>query len=92
MQHLSLIHIFGLACFDGHELTGLTTNARLDVVSVTKEQREWFGDVVSAWYVVEEANIDGIVIWQDSDGIVYAAAPYSDAVAIASSLSEYISS
>ena len=33
----------GLACFCGHELTGLTKTERLHVVSVTKEQRELFG-------------------------------------------------
>ena len=42
----------GLACFDGHELTGLTNTARLDVVSLTKEKREQFGDFVSSRYVV----------------------------------------
>lgn len=80
----------GLACFDGHELTGLTKTARLDVVSVTNEQREQFGDYVSSWYVVEETNIYGIVIWQDSDGAVYETAPHSKAKKIANSLAEYI--
>ena len=30
----------GIACFDGHELTGLTNTDRLNVVSVTKELRK----------------------------------------------------
>lgn len=81
----------GLACFEGRELTGLTANARLDVVSVTKEQREKFGEVASSWYVVEEANIYGIVIWQSSDGTVYEVAANTKAKKIASSLAEYIS-
>lgn len=80
----------GLACFDGHELTGLTNTARLDVVSLTKEKREQFGDFVSSRYVVEETNIYGIVIWQDSTGTVYETAPNSKAKKIANSLSEYI--
>ena len=80
----------GLACFDGRELTGLTKTARLDVVSVTKEQREKFGKSTSLWYVVEEANIYGIVIWQSSDGTVYEATPNSKAKKIADSLAEYI--
>ena len=80
----------GLACFDGHELTGLTNTARLDVVSLTKEKREQFGDFVSSRYVVEETNIQGIVIWQDSTGTVYETAPNSKAKKIANSLSEYI--
>lgn len=80
----------GLACFDGHELTGLTNTARLNVVSVTNEKREQFGDFVESWYVVEETNIYGIVIWQDSDGIVYETAPNSKTKKIANSLAEYI--
>lgn len=81
----------GLACFDGREFTGLTSTARLDVVSVTKEQREQFGKATLSWYVVEEANIYGIVIWQSSDGTVYEVASNSKAKKIASSLAEYIS-
>lgn len=81
----------GLACFDGHELTGLTKTARLDVASVTQEQREQTDGIDPSWYVVEEAGIDGIVIWQSADGSIYATAPNTTAKKIASSLSEYIS-
>lgn len=80
----------GLACFDGRELTGLTQTPRLNVVTVTKEQREWFGDSVKSWYVIEEMNIDGIVIWQSPDGSVYQVAPHSKVQKIANSLAEYI--
>lgn len=81
----------GLACFDGHEFTGLTKTARLNVVSVTKEQREYFDRATSSLYVIEEVGIDGIIIWQNSNGTVYAATPNSKAKKIADSLSEYIS-
>lgn len=81
----------GLACFDGRELTGLTETARLDVVSVTTELREKYGKSVSSMYVVEEANIYGIVIWQSSDGTVYEATPNSKPKKIAKSFAEYIS-
>lgn len=79
----------GLACFDGHELTGLTKTERLNVVIVTKEQRERFGKNVSTWYVVEETNIYGIVIWQDTNGLVYETAPNSKLKKVADSLAEY---
>lgn len=55
----------GLACFDGHELTGICKSARLNVVDVTLLQRQRVSDAYS-WYVVEETGIDGIVIWQAS--------------------------
>lgn len=80
----------GLACFDGHELTGLSKSSREDVVSVTMEQREQLGDLASRWYVVEEANIDGIVIWQDSDGTVFQTAPNIKSKKIANSIIEYL--
>ena len=82
----------GLACFDGHELTGLTQTSRLDVVSVTEEKREQFSNIVSSWYVIEETNIFGIVIWQSSDGSIYETASNSRAKKIANSLAEYIAS
>jgi len=62
----------------------------LDVVLVTKEQRERFGQEVQSFYVVEEANIDGIVIWQNSDGDIYETAPNLIPKKIANSLSEYV--
>lgn len=80
----------GLACFDGHELTGLTRTIRLDVISVTQEYRKLSSKMTASWYVVEEVGMDGIVIWQSSDGTVYATAPNSKPKKIASSLSEYI--
>ena len=39
----------GLACSDGHELTGLTKTERLNVVTVTMEQRERFGKITSVF-------------------------------------------
>lgn len=79
----------GLACFDGHELTGLTKTDRLNVVTVTMKQRERFGKIASTWYVIEEANIYGIVIWQDTEGFVYEAASNANVKKVADSLSEY---
>ena len=79
----------GLACFDGHELTGLTKTDRLNVVTVTMEQRERFGKIASTWYVIEEANIYRIVIWQDTEGFVYEAASNAKVKKVADSLSEY---
>ncbi len=80
----------GLACFDGRELTGLTEIRRLDVVEVTKEQRRLAEGTDLSWYVIEEANIDGIVIWQDGDGAVYETVCGSNVKIIAASLLEYI--
>ena len=79
----------GLACFDGHELTGICQDPRLDVVHVTKDQRENNPEAPNC-YVIEEANIDGIVIWQDFSGKIYMTVENSSPKLIADSLSAYI--
>lgn len=80
----------GLASFDGHELTGLTKTARLDVVSISIEQRQNFDNTVSSWYVVEEIGLDGIVIWQASSGEIYQTVPGKTCKKIYDSLADYL--
>lgn len=79
----------GLACLDGHELTGICKSIRLNVVDVTLSKRQHVSEAY-AWYVVEETGIDGIVIWQAPDGSVYETIPNSKHKKIANSLLEYI--
>ena len=80
---------FGAASFDGHELTGICKSSRLSVVDVTiKERRRT--DVPEDWYVLEQANIDGIVIWQAANGAIYQTAPNAKAKKICGSMAEYI--
>lgn len=79
----------GLACFDGHELTGICEEPRLDVVCVTKNQRKNNPEAPNC-YVIEEANIDGIVIWQDFSGMIYMTVENSSPKLIADSLAAYI--
>lgn len=81
---------FGVAIFDGHEFTGLCDGKRLDVVRVTQEQRRLHKHIPSDWYVVECLDVDGIVIWQSSEGSVYASIPNAEAKKIANSILEYI--
>ena len=83
------IEAFGAASFAGHELTGICQSKRLSVVAVTQEERN-NTDVPADWYVLEQANIDGIVIWQDGSGVVYQTAPNSKAKKLCQSLAEYI--
>ena len=81
----------GLACFDGHELTGIANISRVDVVTVTLEQREKAESVPKTWYVIEEINVDGIVIWQNEAGEVFRTSQNCSVIKIADSLLEYIS-
>ena len=80
---------FGAASFAGHELTGICKSARLNVVTVTMEERD--NMVVPAdWYVLEQANIDGIVVWQNSAGAIYQTVPNTNPKKLCESLAEYI--
>ena len=80
---------YGAASIFGHEFTGISSSSRISVVDVTLEERE-FNDINDDLYVVEQTNIDGIVIWQDSKGNIYKSQPGSDAQKICYSLAEYI--
>ena len=61
----------GLAMCDGHEFTGLGNEERTNVVMVTKQMKALHNDIPDDWYVIENENMDGAVIWQDSRGNVY---------------------
>ena len=65
----------GVASYEGHELTGVCPFPRLSVVSVTQQERAANPAIPSAWYVLEQTNIDDLVIWQDASGAVYQAIP-----------------
>ena len=80
---------FGAVSVGGHELTGFSADKYLDVVEVAQKNRKR-NNVGTNFYVIEEAHIDGIVIWQDADGAVYETAPNSMPKKIANSLIEYI--
>lgn len=81
---------YGLASANGHELTGICPSDRLNVVTVTKAARGQPHAAQSGWYVIEQANIDGIMIWQDAEGKVYQTQPGAQPVRITESLLEYL--
>lgn len=84
-----IIKEYGAVSFSGHELTGICNSKRLNVVDVTKEERK-YNKVPEDWYVIEQANIDDIVIWQDTNGVVYQTMPNKKPIKLCNSLLEYI--
>ena len=80
---------FGVASFAGHELTGVCKSRRLNVVNATEAERQ-ITTVPENWYVLEQANIDSIVIWQDSNGTVYQTSPNRNPKILCTSLADYI--
>lgn len=89
-EYKEYVQEFGAASFQGHELTGICGVPYLNVVYVTITERKLMPRIEASWYVIEEAHIDGIVIWQNELGQVYQTSPASLPRKIANSLLEYI--
>jgi len=81
---------FGAIIADGIELTGITKSEHRNVVLVTKREWELNNNVPKVMYVVENTGIDGVVIWQDTDGKIYQTMPNLQPQEIAKSLNNYI--
>ncbi len=80
----------GCASFNGHELTGICNIPRLNVVDVTIGEMSSNPQISQNLYFVEQANIDGMVIWQSASGEIYQSLPGKELIKIANSLSDYI--
>ena len=81
---------FGAIMANGIELTGIAKSKYRNVVLVTQEERILNPKVPNSMYVVENTCVDGIVIWQDSEGYIYKTQPNLEPKKIADSLVEYI--
>ena len=81
--------IGGCMCF-GHEIKGITHDPNFDVIYATKEIRKSIDLVPHSWYVVEDTHMDGIVILQDKNGVIYQMSPNTMPTRIAKSLEHYI--
>lgn len=82
---------FGAIMADGIELTGIAKSAHRNVVNQTKQERELNSKIPNSMYVIENTGVDGIIIWQDTNGGVYQSSPNTEPKKITESLSEYIS-
>lgn len=89
-EYREYLTAFGVASIYGHEFTGICSSSRLNVVSVTISERINNSTASTNWYVVEQANIDGIVIWQSSTGEVWQTVPNKPPEKLCRSLCEYI--
>lgn len=89
-EYKEYIKRYGAIMADDVELTGIAKSKNRDVIQVTK--REWQANpmITHNMYVVENVGIDGIIIWQDSDGKIYQSQPNNKAKKIAESLTEYL--
>ena len=61
---------FGWIAFLGHELTGISTDVRLNVVDVTMRTRSLVDNMPSDLYISEELN-DDVYYCQKHNGAIY---------------------
>ena len=81
---------FGVASANGHELTGICSSERLNVVDVTQDERGRGHNDESGWYVVERLGFDDLVAWQSPSGEVFLTAGGTEPRKVADSLIEYL--
>ena len=81
---------FGAIMADGIDLSGIAKSEHRSVVAMTERERELNSMVPNNMYVIENTHIDGIVIWQDSNGLIYKTQPYKGPQKIADSMADYI--
>ena len=82
---------FGTVSCGGHEMTGLSADAELDVVKVTLRNLMKNQKVSPSLYVVEETHMDGIVIWQAASGEIFKTEYNEVPEKVYESLMEYVS-
>lgn len=81
---------FGAIIADGIELTGIAKSEHRNVVLITKKEWELNAKVPHTMYVIENTCVDGIVVWQDTNGTIYQSQPDNEPKQIAVSLGDYI--
>lgn len=81
---------YGAISAKGIELTGVTTCERLNVISVSKRERNMNPNIPANMYVIENIAIGGLIALQDETGKVYTITPNRTPELICNSLSEYI--
>lgn len=88
-EYIDIVKEFGAISFFGTEWTGLNVDDYLNVVSVTKEEREINRSLPSDCFVLENQGIDGLIIICNEAGEVFSL-QYSKIKKIHDSLVDYL--
>jgi hypothetical protein len=89
-DYWELLSVYGVVSYEGHELVGICSSPRLNVIDVTIDERDKNPKVPMGMYVIEVTNIDLIVIWQSVNGEIYKTSMESEPVKLCDSLIEYV--
>ncbi len=89
-EYKEYLSTFGAIMADGIELSGIAKSEHRNVVSLTKKEWDLNPKVPHTMYVIENTCVEGIIIWQDTIGVVYQTNPNCTPKKIADSLQDYI--
>lgn len=87
-EYKDYLQAYGIASFEGHELTGIGNIKRLNVESVSKKYKG--NDETNNMYVIEDLYYDDIIIWQNKEGKIFKSINKKTPIIICSSMLEYL--
>lgn len=88
-EYMDIVKEYGAISFYGTEWTGLNVDDYLNVVSVTKQEREMNSDFPAGYFVLENQGIDGLMVICNEEGQVFSL-QYSKVEKIHDSISGYL--
>ena len=74
---------------NGHSLTGISNSKQLDVVENTLREKKIDNRISDDLYVIENTTMDGIIIWQTKNRMIYESS-FTGIRIICKSLSDYL--
>ena len=86
---MDIVKEYGAISFYGTEWPGLNVDDYLNVVSVTKQEREMNSDFPAGYFVLENQGIDGLIVICNEEGQVFSL-QYSKVEKIHDSISGYL--
>lgn len=88
-EYIDIVKEYGAISFYGTEWTGLNVDDYLNVVFVTKQEREMNSDFPTECFVLENQGIDGLIVICNEEGQVFSL-QYSKVEKIHDSISSYL--
>lgn len=88
-EYMDIVKEYGAISFYGTEWTGLNVDDYLNVVSVTKQEREMNSSFPADCFVLENQGIDGLIVICNEAGEVFSL-QYSKVEKIHDSISSYL--
>lgn len=88
-EYMDIVREYGAISFYGTEWTGLNVDDYLNVVSVTKQEREINSSFPADCFVLENQGIDGLIVICNEAGEVFSL-QYSKVEKIHDSISGYL--